>query len=55
MRLLATVLCVTLSACAPVTTIADKPLLEAKPIAVNMGAYRPVTEMRVINGELWIY
>lgn len=59
MRPLAVAILLTLAGCAgPVArwdSPALRPLYETRTNAVNMGTYRPVTNVDVIHGNIWIY
>lgn len=57
MRLLAIVFCLSLMGCGPVMRYSVNPnaLYSVNGAGVNMGSYRPVTEVNVIHGDIWIY
>ena len=57
MRLLAIVLCLSLMGCGPVMPYSVNPnaLYSINGAGVNMGSYRPVTNVDVIRGDIWIY
>lgn len=55
MRVLTIILCCALIGCAEAPKLEAEPLYRFKGPAVNTGKKPPVTQMREINGELYIY
>ena len=57
MRPLAIVFCLALVGCGSPMPYSVNPnaLYSINGAGVNMGSYRPVTEVEVIRGEIWIY